>query len=82
LPSWPYADVLAPSVVQAVVDAPGNVVSTVLLSPSGYDAADQRALELARAMRFTPSSHLTIGRMIFNWHTVPPPAMNAPAALP
>jgi TonB family protein len=78
LPSWPYADVLAPSVVQAVVDAPGNVVSTVLLSPSGYDAADQRALELARAARFAPSSRLTIGRMIFNWHTVPPPATNAP----
>jgi TonB family protein len=82
LPSWPYADVLAPSVVQAVVDAPGNVVSTVLLSPSGYDAADQRALELARAARFAPASRLTVGRMIFNWHTVPPPATNPPAASP
>jgi TonB family protein len=79
LPSWPYADVLAPSIVQAVVDAAGNVVSTVLLSPSGYDAADQHALELARAVRFTPSSRLTVGRMIFNWHTVPPPTTNAPA---
>jgi TonB family protein len=79
LTNWPYADVLAPSVVQAVVDAAGNVFSTVLLSPSGYDAADQRALELARAMRFTPSSHLTVGRMVFNWRTVPPPATNAPA---
>jgi hypothetical protein len=44
-----------------------------------YDQADQRALELARAMRFIPSPRLTIGRMIFNWHTVPPPATNAPA---
>ena len=44
-----------------------------------YDQADQRALEIARAMRFTPSSRLTIGRMIFNWHTVPPPATNPPA---
>jgi TonB family protein len=58
--------------VQVLVDAAGNVVSTVLLTPSGYDAADQRALELARALRFTPSSSLTFGRIIFNWHTVPP----------
>jgi TonB family protein len=82
LPSWPYADVLAPSVVQAVVDAAGNVVSTVLLSPSGFDAADQYALDFARAARFTPAARLTIGRMIFNWHTVPPPATNPPAASP
>ena len=82
LPSLPYANVIAPSKVQVLVDAAGNVISTVLLPPdSGFTAADQ-SLELARAMRFTPSSHLTIGRMIFNWHTVPPPAMNAPAALP
>ena len=47
-----------------------------------YDQADQRALELARAARFAPSSRLTIGRMIFNWHTVPPPDTNAPAASP
>jgi TonB family protein len=78
LTNWPYADVLAPSVVQAVVVAAGNVVSTVLLSPSGYDAADQSALELARALRFAPASHLTVGRIVFNWHTVPPPATNAP----
>jgi TonB family protein len=72
LTNWPYADVLAPCVVQVLVDAAGNVVSTVLLTPSGYDVADQRALELARALRFTPSSRLTFGRIIFNWHTVPP----------
>jgi TonB family protein len=85
LPSWPYADVLAPSVVQAVVDEAGNVISTVLLSPSGYDAADQRALELARAARFAPASRLTVGRMIFNWRTAPPPPSRdsgTPAASP
>ena len=80
LQSWPYANVIAPSKVQVLVDAAGNVVSTVLLPPDSgftaadqYDQADQRALELARAARFAPSSRLTIGRMIFNWHTVPPP---------
>jgi hypothetical protein len=80
LTNWPYANVIAPSKVQVLVDAAGNVVSTVLLPPDSgfaaadqYDQADQCALELARALRFAPSSHLTVGRMIFNWHTVPPP---------
>jgi hypothetical protein len=85
LTNWPYANVIAPSKVQVLVDAAGNVVSTVLLPPDSgftaadqYETADQRALELARAMRFAPSSRLTVGWMIFNWHTVPPPATNAP----
>jgi hypothetical protein len=89
LPSLPYANVIAPSKVQVLVDAAGNVISTVLLPPDSgftaadqYDQADQRALELARAARFAPSSRLTVGRMIFKWHTVPPPATNAPAASP
>ena len=86
LTNWPYANVIAPSKVQVLVDAAGNVVSTVLLPPDSgftaadqYEKADQCALELARAARFAPSSRLTVGRMIFNWHTVPPPATNAPA---
>jgi hypothetical protein len=36
LPSWPYADVIAPSVVQVLVDAAGNVVSATLLPPDSY----------------------------------------------
>lgn len=81
-PSIPYADVLNPSIVQVVVDPAGNVVSTTLLPPgSGLDDADQRALELARALRFAPAAGLTLGRVIFNWHIVPPPATNA-APLP
>ena len=78
LPSWPYADVIAPSKVQVLVNVAGNVVSVVLLPSDNpletaghYDAADQRALELARAARFASSSNLTIGRLVFDWHTVP-----------
>lgn len=89
LPSWPYANVIAPSQVQVLVDAAGNVVSAVLLPPENgyaaadqYDQADQRALELARAARFTPAARLTVGRMIFNWNTVPVTNTNAPAASP
>ncbi len=88
LPSWPYADVLSPSKVQVLVNAAGNVVSAVLLPPdnpledaSHYDAADQRALELARAARFAPSSNLTIGRLVFDWHSIASAATNAPPNL-
>jgi TonB family protein len=79
LPSLLYNDVLAPSVVQALVDGSGNVVSVVLLTPGGFDAADQRALELARTARFAPAPRLTVGQLIFNWHTIP---TNAPVASP
>jgi hypothetical protein len=89
LPAWPYANLIAPSKVQVLVDAAGNVVSAILLPPGSgyaaadqYDRADQRALELARTARFTPASRLTVGRMTFNWHTVPPPATNSPAESP
>jgi hypothetical protein len=82
LPSWPYADVIAPSKVQVLVNAAGEVVSAVLLPSNNsseiHDAdADQRALELARAARFAPASDLTFGRLIFSWCTVPPPATNS-----
>jgi hypothetical protein len=100
LPSWPYADVIAPSVVQVLVDAAGNVVSATLLPPDSYlepsalgdsmgpsavryAEADQRAVELARSARFAPLSpdagsieanplaQLTVGRLIFDWETLP-----------
>ncbi len=86
LPSWPYANVIAPSKVQLLVNEAGDVVSAVLLPPGSgfitanqYAPADQRALELARAARFAPASRLTVGRMIFNWHTVPVTNTNEPS---
>jgi TonB family protein len=74
LTNWPYADVLGPCVVQVLVDTGGNVVSTVLLKSCDYKNADDQALELARALRFTPAASLALGQIIFNWHTVPPTA--------
>jgi hypothetical protein len=89
LTNWPYADVIATSRVQVLVDASGDVISAVLLPPDDpveaanhYDDADQRALDFARAARFSPSSRLTIGRLIFNWRTVALPATDSPAAAP
>ena len=85
VPSLPYNDVIAPSKVQVVVDAAGNVVSAVLLPPDNpveaaghYEAADRRALEIARTARFAPAAHLTLGRLIFNWRTVPMTGTNEP----
>ena len=89
LPSLPYANVIAPSKVQLLVNEAGNVISAIILPSDNnlealnrYDAADRRALDFARAARFAPTPRLTIGRMIFNWHTIPPPVTNSPAATP
>lgn len=89
LPSLPYNDVIAPNVVQVLVDVAGDVVSAVLLpSENSLDAdgradiSDTNALQIARAVRFAPSSQLTFGELIFNWHTVPLATTNPPAALP
>lgn len=74
VPSLPGNDVLAPSRVQALVDADGNLVSTALLATSGNDAADQLALKLARTVRFMPAADLQFGELIFHWHIIPAPA--------
>ncbi len=85
LPSWAGADLLTNTVVQVLVDTNGYVMSITLLPPGcGDPKADQLALELARAARFEPRSGaapaLTIGSLIFEWHTVP--ATNVPIATP
>jgi hypothetical protein len=89
LPSLPYSDVIAPSKVQALVNEAGSVVSAVLLPPDDVvesagrpDVGDTNALRIARSLRFAPSSHLTVGELVFDWRTVPPPAANPPAAAP
>jgi hypothetical protein len=83
-PDLPYNDVIAPSRVQVLVDAAGSVISTVLLPADNsadalghWDFADQRALTLARAARFTAAPQLTFGELIFNWHTIPTTTTNA-----
>jgi len=87
---WPHDDVLLPSTVQVVVNPQGLVISATLLGGSGLAAADQRALELARAARFEPLSGptqglgMSWGSLVFQWQAVevagtnPPPARSAP----
>jgi hypothetical protein len=93
LPSLPYNDIIAPSHVQVLVDASGNVASAVLLPSDtggeatarvdeGYPKADTAALNIARALHFAPAAGLASGELVFLWHTVPVPATNSPAAQP
>jgi hypothetical protein len=96
LPSQPYSDLLTNTVVELFVDTDGQTVSARLLSPipSVSSESDRLALETARAARFDaardqgpadgkpPMQVLTWGRMIFQWHTVPIPATNAPTLEP
>jgi TonB family protein len=78
-PLIPVNDVIAPSVVQALVDTAGNVASTVLLDSSTDAEADQLALQLARTLRFVPAPRLMFGQITFNWHTVPVTSTNEPS---
>jgi TonB family protein len=94
LRSWVSPNILINSVVQIVVGAEGTPASVTLLSGSGSKAADQEALEQANAARFeplgpkpsgtalNPTAQLNWGRMIFRWHTLPPPTTNAPQLSP
>lgn len=85
LPAQFVNDVIPPSKVQVLVNPSGEVVSAVLLpSNNTLEAAernvlaDQKALVIARQLRFTPAPQLTLGEMLFLWHTLPNTATNAP----
>jgi hypothetical protein len=81
VPSLTINDVITPSRVQVLVAKSGDVVSAVVLPSddplemdsqlAGAAGANQRALELARQLRFAPAPELMLGRIIFTWHTVP-----------
>lgn len=89
LPSWPAPDILTNTVVQLLVDARGLPLSASLLSRSGSKNADQFALDQANAARFasvvqtgpnhTPNSqdNVSLGEIVFEWHTLPPTETNA-----
>lgn len=72
VPTLAIADVLVPSHVQIVVDATGTVISAVLIEPGDSEPANQKALELARSLRFKPAAGIALGELIFHWHTTPP----------
>ncbi len=78
LPSLPDDDVIPPSRIQVLVDQSGRIVSAILLPSTDSteaiqrcDAADQRALGIAKQLRFNPARQLDLGEILFSWHTVP-----------
>ena len=91
---WAHSELLSNSVVQAVVDADGFTLSTVLLTGCGLPEADLHALQSASGARFRPLaraggvrdhpgvSRLTWGRLVFQWHTLPLPATNLSSTRP
>lgn len=86
LPSLPYNDVIAASKVQVLVNRSGNLISAVVLPSDNpieaagrADIGDSNALIFARSLHFAPATQITIGQIIFNWHTVPVISTNAPA---
>jgi hypothetical protein len=88
LPSLPYDDVIPPSRIQILVDQSGRIVSAILLPSTDSteaiqrcDAADQRALGIAKQLRFNPARRLDLGEILFSWHTVPVRSYNSPSGL-
>jgi TonB family protein len=82
LKSWPHPDILSNSVVEAIVDADGFVFSSVLLHSSGSREADDYAMKIAAAAQFEPARRrgsrtggsedsVTVGKLTFEWHTLP-----------
>jgi TonB family protein len=49
-----HSNILTETVVELTVHPDGQVLSAIVLKSAGLRAADERALELARAMRFVP----------------------------
>jgi hypothetical protein len=85
LPSLEFNDVMPPARVQVLVDAPGTVVSAILLpsydNSETSDFGNQRALEFARRLRFIPAPQPALGEILFLWHTVPVTVTNTANAI-
>ena len=92
LPEWNAPDVLKPTVVQVMVNPAGLVLTARLIKRSGLASADQRALAVARQMRFSTvievahpliTTQFTTGDVTFRWATRAAAVTNiTPARLP
>jgi hypothetical protein len=74
LPLQRAQDGLTNSVVRVLVDAAGRTFSPTLLPPgSNSRDADQFALKIASALKFSPlkTAGLTVGTLVFEWETEP-----------
>ena len=93
LPPQTNSELLTNTVIQLLVNAQGYPFSPVISSGSGSTEADALALtNYAKAVRFAPAqeaalgtvppNNVTVGRLIFDWQTVPPAPTNTTTANP
>jgi hypothetical protein len=88
LPTWPAKNLLVPSRVRVVVNHRGFVTTAILQSGSGSKEADGFAVQQARQVRFAPvrdnanGRQLTLGELVFDWHTEPESNSGTPASSP
>jgi hypothetical protein len=93
LPPQTNSELLTNTVVQLLVNAEGHPFSPVIWSGSGNADADALALtNYAKAVRFAPAQEaalgtvpmdkMTVGKLIFEWQTVPPAPTNGPSSNP
>jgi TonB family protein len=71
VPLQHHNDVLSPTVVEAMIDRDGLVISARLIENSGSAKADADAMALARRARFAPKNSGEYipdsGKLIFEW---------------
>lgn len=79
LPTITHTDVIAATVTRVIVDSRGYVLSSAIISESGYKPADILALDLAKSVKFKPidmgfdkNGSLTIGNITFKWYVQNP----------
>lgn len=92
IPDWPVLEILSPTVLQAAVSADGFVFTAAVVGESGSKAADQKALDLTRGLRFQPlpagagknqaSVDAHFGQLIFQWRISPDATPVKTKALP
>jgi hypothetical protein len=93
LPPQTNSELLTNTVIQLLVNADGYPFSPVILSGSGSAKADDAALNnYAKAVRFAPAQEaalgtvrgnkMTVGKLVFEWQTIPPAPTNTPPLNP
>lgn len=78
LPAMQHTNLLDTTVLRVAVEPDGALFSAVVIKTSGWDVADQRALDLVRQIKFTsqsdslePSNDRQWGRLQVRWATAP-----------
>jgi len=90
LPALSHTNLLDATVLRVAIEPDGTLFSAVIIKTSGWGVADQKALDLARQLKFTsqtkspqPSNDRQWGRVQVRWHTAQPaPPPDHPSPIP